>query len=277
METVADWIKAPHGGDVWLHGLDILGHILRADHAAVSVPRPDSLYSEDRNYLNKMRQGMEQYKRDAELDAMAQDVFSKPRRRTRHVQAPDGDDINVNAYIDRDRKRLFDRALREEARHKPAINIAFEASLPHGDRTGTSMRLRQIDAYDLVLKAESEGRPCRVVAVSEMVYSDRKSGDNVLDGPHGAGRVRLYVVIKDWAEPMFPALWGCFKDNMTANAFANCFTAFIVGGEPFGNGELSMFTLDSLPEGEEVVVVGNENSRYMSPGPNCEIFKRAGA
>lgn len=261
METVAQWIKNPHSGNTWFHGLDVLGHILRADPEAVSKPR--SPESSDQSYLSELRAEIEQYKRDTRLDELCADVFSRPRKRTRHIIAEDGDDVYVDGYVGGNRREYFTRARREEARHKPALSICFEGNVPHDDRGADYIEKYQLDAYDLIIKAEREGRPCRCVVLMEQGYSDRDDG-----------HYRFHLVVKDWNEPVFPALWGCFKNNKTANTLANTMTAFIVGGNPWGNGTPKRFTLDSLPDGEEVVVVGHKNKRFMTPGPNAVLYDR---
>jgi hypothetical protein len=266
METVRNWIASPHGGEVWLHGLDVLGVVLRADAKGCSRPRGGENQPRDKEHLEDLRDAIDQYQRDARLDQAVADCFSRPRRRSRTILAQDGDDISVEGYIEGDVRRLFERPVREEARRKAAVSIVIDGNCSAADRHLNYMESRQAQAYALVMQCERDGRPCRVVVRKESQYSDRPE----------LGMVSWHFVAKDWDEPMFPALWGAFKNNPTTNDFWNCICAFIVGGAPDGNGHVRNYNLDSLPADEEIIVVdGGKASQYMRLSGGAIMYEDA--
>ena len=46
----------------------------------------------------------------------------------------------------------------------------------------------------------------------------------------------MYLVVKDYDDPIFPGIWSAFKSNRATNNFLNCFMDFIVGTHASGNG-----------------------------------------
>jgi hypothetical protein len=103
---------------------------------------------------------------------------------------------------------------------------------------------RHKKVYSLALEAESRGIPCRVVAALLIKIPERRE------------TFRLYVVVKDYSDPIFPQLWGGIKTNKSANAFWNSLTDYLVGTRETANGLAQRWNVArDFPEDEEIVLI----------------------
>lgn len=237
MQTVQSWIDNPHAGDVWFHGADLLEHLERYDveHAAFSH-KSDF----DRSRQSRFVEQVSAYQPEAvaDFESIREQAAERPRRRNRSRISEDGDDLDVDAYIDAldsGRRDVWIEDVVLVERRADAVEIVFDATVPWSSRRADWMRRRQAEAYKLALQCEQNGTPCRVVAV----YANKFRRDEL-----GGKAVVFHIVVKDYAEPIFPTLWGAFTDNATCNDMLNLVAETVVGTGLGGNGNCVRFKAD---------------------------------
>lgn len=270
IELIKDWQARNRGGITpnsiaWHHGLDYLSTILRADVCETpyfgtawhSEERVRHLLGEDgQNLLGTVRDAIESYS-DADMTdfiQIAEETLSKPRKRGRDVIGQDGDDIDIDAFVERTEEDdpIWLGEVRDTERRKAGLNIIMSGEVPGAQTGQTYMRERQRHAYRLCLQCEQERRPARVIAVFHSKFE--AMGDTCLT---------QYIVLKDWHDPVFPALWGMFQNNLIANA-ASCLNSIcILGSTERSLGKVQDKSIgNDLPEGEEIHIQAPHN--YIS-------------
>jgi hypothetical protein len=266
IETVRDW-QARNAGGVegtdcvaWHAGLDYLGTLLRANTAVTPYGAPNQEMAQQwrEGYLEEVRKAVEQYS-ESNLEAFAdvtEEVLSRPRKRVRDIRDFEGDDLCVESYLESEHpeeEKIFLSEHKEEARRKPALNIIIPVDVPGGHTRLTYIRDAQRSAYRTCLLAEQDRRPVRVVGVYSAQYR-AMSGRTLTQ----------YIVIKDWEDPVFPALWGCFQDNRIANLVSCLNSLFILGSTESGLGSVtSRAVRQDFTDGEEIVLA-HGNSPFIT-------------
>lgn len=237
MQTVQSWIDKPQAGDVWFHGADLLEHLERYDveHAAFDH-KSDFNPSRQRRFVEQV--SAYQPEAIADFEAILEQAAERPRRRNRSRISEDGDDLDVDAYIDAldsGRRDVWVEDVVLVERRADAVEIVFDASVPWTRRYADWMRRRQAEAYKLALQCERNGTPCRVVVAFSLHFREDELNDQPLT---------VHVVVKDYAEPIFPTLWGAFTDNATCNDMLNIFAETVVGTGRAENGCCVRFKAD---------------------------------
>lgn len=234
MQTVQSWIDKPQAGDVWFHGADLLEHLERYDvDRAAFNHKFDFNPSRQRRFVAQV--SAYQPEATADFESILEQAAESPRRRSRSRISEDGDDFDVDAYIDAlgsGRRDVWVEDVVRMERRADAVEIVFDAAVPWSRRNADWMRRRQAEAYKLALQCEQDGAPCRVVAA----FSLRFRGDEL-----GGRPLNVHVVVKDYAEPIFPTLWGAFTANATCNDMLNIFAETVVGTGHGGNGDCAKF------------------------------------
>ena len=107
--------------------------------------------------------------------------------------------------------------------------------------------------YMEALKAEAEGTPLRVIAC-------RTSRIDELEDPY-----TVYIIVKDWTDPIFPNIWGALKTSETTNDFGNCFQDYITGSHSNTNGtpRVTFYENDFSPD-EEIILI---NPKRIAKSP----------
>lgn len=249
METVAEWIANPHDRPV-LHMADIMEVMLRYD---ISKSAFRGRKKPSREYYNEMVQAIDSYRMDRDAyDRIVEEAMSKPRVRMIDHMDTDGDDVDVDAYasqLDEPRPKCFNVRVASRKVRKSALTLVADFAIPYGHRTATYTQKIHKEAYQIALQAEMEGRPCRVVLFSPVNYPELPD-------------YRGIYVVKDWHEPIFPALWGAFQSNLIGNSALNVLSEIIIGTRCRGNGTPNVKNVP-LQHGEEMVIVGKEHSRFI--------------
>jgi hypothetical protein len=231
-----DWIKNPVNS-CWVHGMDALEHIFKGDTQKTAYKFPETAGPD---HLGELREEMARPLDPGDfLEVLDLQDYSRPRRRPR--RAPEGD-FDIDDYLAGEREPFTEWV--KEPREVRALTIILEITVPWGDRTKPYMAPRHKRVYSLALEAENRGIPCRVVAALLIKIPEKRE------------IFRLYAMIKDYADPIFPQLWGGIKTNKAANAFWNSLTDYLVGTRELCNGTASRWDVArDFPEDEEVVLI----------------------
>lgn len=222
---------------MWVHGLDAVEHCLKGDYkmSAFKDASPSmSPFNRFRNAMSENTYDYEAFNKALENQDVHDDVWKD--------LPSDSGDLDVDSYIERE-EYIFEECFKKREL-KPAINIVFEFCINANERDGHEVQRRHEKIYPMVLKAQAEGVPTRVIACA------------VVNIPEFKEPLRMYIVIKDWEDPIFPGIWGALKNNDTANAFLNVLMDFIVGTRHGGNGTAIGYNVtEDLPEDDEIVLV----------------------
>ena len=258
METVQNWIDSGEGRPLvaWFHGLDVLAHCLKADfdNSAWGAQNESLREWTRKGCLASLRAWIEGYseKRLPGYDDIAREVYSRPRKRSRDVLGFEGDMLDVDAYVaaraeggDINESPIWTDEARVTDRKKMALSLVFGGEVPWSERKKTYMAERQRTAYQICLRCEQEKRPVRVVAAYASTFSETKGKPLV-----------FYVVVKDWNDPVFPALWGAYQDNAVSNDFSAVQSYALAGTSDASAGSPVRYNIAPDFIGEEVQLLG---------------------
>ncbi len=96
------------------------------------------------------------------------------------------------------------------------------------------------------MKYEGEDIPCRVICALGISIPER----------YGQDPLKIYSVIKDYSDPIFPGIWGAIRNNADTNSFVNVIMDFMVGTRCGGNGTPTEIRVkEDFPEDEEVIIL----------------------
>ena len=217
-----------HNG-IWVNGLQLISHLLKADASNSffkgKVNAEPQLAEMDRD-IQIHAKGLEGVFNEAE------EASYHPTNQWETFNSDIGDNIDIDRYLDRNPVCFRDR--RKKLKDTAAISIMFDTSIPWSDRDGEEVKKRHDYIYQVAFQAEAEGKPCRVVAVSNTEI------------PELDGEVRVLAIIKDYLDPIFPGLWGAFVSNRATNSYQNCLMDYFIGTYHSGNGTPRTFYVDTI-------------------------------
>lgn len=233
--------KPPDDGIVWVHALDVTDHCLQGDTGK-------SFYKDDRDDRRHFSDWAEQMQNRADWDGDFQNIIDNSYEPVRKWQRYDADsgEFNVDQYLGAmdDPDALFFEGWEKVLRQKPAVTVVYDLAVPWGERDRDYMVKRHREVYAIAAQCEAERRPCRVVGIFPFQI------------PEMTKVVRLFVVLKDYADPIFPAIWGTFINNATTNDFGNVVADYFIGTADRGNGAVVETSLslikEQMPEDEEI-------------------------
>jgi len=236
MMTVKEYIFNKMPDRTFLYMPDVVNHILKKDTRKTVFKCPEfEGYAFD-SFVESLKTPPE----PPEIFDSCLDSYS-PRRRHKELDADSGD-IEIDRYLNGDPRPFIDVFSFQTPR--PARTILIDSCLSGSQRNDDTITDQHKAVYREALRAEAEGTPFRVIAC-------RSSKIEELRSPY-----TVYIVIKDWNDPIFPNIWGSLKTSATTNDFGNCFQDFVTGSHSSGNGfpEVTYFENDFPPE-EEIVLI----------------------
>ena len=203
--------------NIWMHAIDAVMHILKGDLNRTAYGDKHPTWDCWKDFRTEMEE--HGVKKDS-----FQDIIKEKYRPVYKVKSFDSEcgELDVDRYLDRN-SRCFNEYERDMT-HKPAVSLVIDASIPAMERGGTAMINRHKIIYSIAVECEAERRPCRVIAVGGIRISEVRQN------------MKMYLVVKDYDDPIFPGIWSAFKSNRATNNFLNCFMDFIVGTHDSGNG-----------------------------------------
>jgi hypothetical protein len=223
---------------IWMHGLDALKHCLKGDisQTAYKDKKPQA------HHLGLLKEELGIHKNwDATFEEVKETTFI---RDFEIVETPsDVGELDIDAYINHD-ELLFEECIKvEQEDSSEAITIIMDMGIAGSERDGSEMVERHKKTYELCLKAEADDVPIRVIGAAKLL-SDRPKKV-----------IKIYLVIKDYEDPIFPAIWGAFKTNKSTNDFMNVFMDYMVGIHDSGNGApVDLRVTDDIWEDEIILI-----------------------
>lgn len=246
--TPDQWIDNPVQ-DFWVHGLALVSHILQGRKARRAW---NGAYKDNTDlYMSEMVRAMEEHsKKDEGFNEVVEGCY---RRKPRFIQRRGLEgDFDTDLWLARGGLTLepgapndfFFEDVKVPRDDASTLTIVIDASIPYADRGTPHMAARHKQAYNLALKAEGEGRPCRVIAFSKLGFAERQD-------------VRVITIVKDFDDPVFPGIWGIFSGSTEANAAINVYSNALFGTRSRGNAMIRFIEAQEIREqyfpGEEVV------------------------
>lgn len=224
---------------MWVHGLDLLQHCLQGD-------RTKTFWRDTKHhkkYLWEVQEELERHS-NVEKENLNKVLEDGLRQQTKWKRVDDySGDLDIDMYLgDRSGDSPMFNSYTKEKRFRPAMNILMDCEIPWGERGGSEMIRRHKRVYELTVQAVNEGRPCRVIAASRFQIDEMP-------------RMTLFIVVKDFSEPIFSGIWGAFKTNASTNSFLNVIMDYWIGTSDFGNGSAVGFSASEYFTENEVTIV----------------------
>lgn len=245
MLTAAEYIKEKPT-TLYIHGLEALKHCLKGDYqqTAYRDPNPDMtrlamFQDEITRHVENAQDFNEHYKDKLKL--------GKTRKRHKSTSG----DFNTERYINGS-KRPFD-ASRKTIGGQRGVTVLFCAGINAQDVNGKIMEERHKRAYDFAAKCFNERRPCRIIAVKWNQY--------IHESTQPFKTFKLYVIVKDFNDPLFPTIWGAYKTNASTNMWSNIMWDFLIGTHSDGHGQPSAaYVLEDFQE-DRIHVISDPKAR----------------
>jgi hypothetical protein len=206
----------PENGEIWLHCLDVVDHILKGDVNQTlfrdQSPAMD-LYNDWKDALSNHPDF------DESFDEIIDNAYEMKKKWQRYDD--ESGDFQLDSFLGGEELMFdsYDKVLGE----KPAVSVIYDGMVPCGWRNSTYMEDRHKDVYKIAAQCESDRRPCRVVMVWQHTI------------PEFNKPLKVFWVVKDYTDPIFPAIWACFQNNRIANYTWNAFHDFVTGTNHYGN------------------------------------------
>ena len=257
----------------WLYGLDVLTHVLQGDHNQTAYKD----CSPAKGYLRSLSAELGEHKVQDDFDTIIEERY-KTEYRVEPLDSEMGE-LDVDKFLDSN-PRCFNE-YHKDAHIRAGITIAFEFSMEYGARDGSEMLTTHKECYAIAAECEANQTPCRVIACGCLQIPELKpSGDRPHRGRFANTEAymkahkkydeleksmffRAYIIVKDYQDPIFPGIWGAFKDNRSSNDFTNVLMDYLVGTRASGNGHLRAFNIEEDIEADEIQLI---NPRWLTCG-----------
>lgn len=235
---------------VWIHGLELLRHVLQGDTQQTAYKNEDC----DGKHLRRLGDDLAEHA--AETNGCSE-IFEKTyRERKKTIEEDDFmGDFDIDNYL-AGQQKVF-RSTRRVKKKKAAITMVMDCGINGGETGGKEMEKRHEKIYRIAAKCARENRPCRVIAAAFIDIPEIKKG-----------HLRLFIIIKNYSDPIYPGIWGAFKTNRSTNTFLNVIMDYFVGTDAWGNGTCVTDDMArDIPDPRQVILVDCERV-------NCTGAKR---
>ncbi len=244
LEYLEDGIPASH--ELWLNGLDIVKHCLQKDSQQTffKTTRPATRHWNDWSEAMSKR---------AENDDNFQDIYDNAYIDKNQWETVDNDSglLDVGQFIAGE-ELCFDEDV-QVYETGDCMSVLIDIAIPYCERSKSYMIERHKLVYDLIAQCDSEERPIQVIGVLGVKVDE-------LPTP-----LKIFIVVKEYNDTIFPAIWGTLINNEVCNSFINVIMDYFIGTHDCGNG--SPRTVKDaeiyLPEQEELHIFGTRiTSQY---------------
>jgi len=241
MLTPAEYLKngMPKNHELWLNGLDLVAHCLQKDHT-------QTFFKDDRplpKYYDEWSDAMQKHvKSDDNFDDIYSNAYAPKKAWIPYHD--DSGSFDTSAFISGE-----DFCFEDEKRVKQqqdSMSILIDCGVPYGERGDTYMIARHQAVYNLIAQCDSDDRPCQIIGVQNNRIDE-------LSTP-----LKLFIMVKDYTDSIFPAIWGALKNNQTTNSFCNVTMDYFIGTKSYGNGAPTVLedAEQYFPANEEIIIFG---------------------
>ena len=248
MQTPSEYLKngIPKSNELWLNGLDIVKHCLQGDSEQSFFKANDPA----KKHLTHWQDAMAQR---AESDGSFIDIYDNAYKPEVQWQTFDNDTgmLDVGQFINGESLCFEDDI--EVYEQGQCVSVIIDMAIPWSEREDTIMQTRHEQVYNLIAQCDGENRPIQVIGAFRISVSEHKKPLNI------------FIVVKEYNDTIFPAIWGTLIDNRSCNDFINVIMDYFVGTIDGGNGQIkAMDQADQyFPEHEELHIFGKRiTSQY---------------
>jgi hypothetical protein len=236
----------------FLHALDVLDYCLKDNPDNPSAYKhPNEPQDNGRRIRMKKLLEQEREIKDVEFGDL-QDKIMAPKPKTTIVDSETGE-IDVDRYLAGERL-CFDEPIKIP-QDVSSMSLVLDMAISWHERELTDMIARHRETYRLALHAENNRIPCRVIAAVGLKIAERQVP------------IRLYLVIKDYDDPIFPGIWGAFETNATTNDFLNVILDYLVGTRTKANGRIVNMTVDQEIDDDTIIILHGGGCVITNKGP----------
>lgn len=231
------WLKNPVA---WVHGLDLMEHILQADPKQVTMET--DLNDINHRQIETMRDSMSERseKHEEEFKQLTENSYMPKKRYT--TQKSDSGEFCLDSFLNGE-EQVFEDPVKILSQGR-AVTILYDVGVTWYERSQNFMEERHKKVYTITAEMMSVNRPVRVIAVL---------GEECCDIPKPSV---IFAVIKEFSDPIFPGIWGCFTNNKSTNAWVNCVQDYFVGTEDIGNGRPCIVNCRQYFPDDELIMYG---------------------
>jgi hypothetical protein len=230
------WQTGKVPNPLWVHALDVLKHVLKGDSRDTMLKDDDPCES----YLKELQSFLDGKPKEVDSFLDAKHNAFVQERKWRRFDSECGD-LSVERHLDGELRPFDD--YRKKFVDKPAVTLVMDISVPHQDRSGSSIAERHKKIYSFACQANKEGRPCRVIG-AEM----RQHPEEAIE------KLRTLTVLKDYDDPIFPAIWAALENNRLANSYANVTADYFLGTKAAGNGTYRAYDISEDIHDEIILI-----------------------
>ena len=242
MLTPSEYLKngVPKNQELWLNGIDIVAHCLQKDYS-------QSFYQDSSPSTQRYDDWADAMQSKVIIDDGFQDIYDNayaPKKRW-FSTFDDTGAFDVSSYISKE-EFCFEneRAIKS---NYDALSIIIDMMVPYGDRDCPYMVNRHKKVYELIAQCDSDSRPVQVVAVQNIKIPELNE------------TLKMFIIVKDYTDTIFPSIWGSLKNNESANNFCNVLMDYFIGTTIKGNGTPT--TLEHaekyFSDNEELIIFGS--------------------
>lgn len=251
MLTPADHIKNKINPDgvIWVSGLDAIEHCLQKDTHKTMFKHASPVA----DFWDEWNAAMKD--QTVHTDQF-QDVYNNAYTyKEQYIETiDDSGSLDVGAYIGGE-DLCFNNEQKLYAQG-PACSVILDIVVPYYSRGDNYMIERQQKVYDLVAQCDSENRPIQIV------------GAVCIKIPEHAVPLKIFILIKDYADSIYPSIWGSLKNNKSTNAFLNVIMDYFIGTRDLHNGLCtSLRDVENYFQDNEELVIYSDKYIQQSKGP----------
>lgn len=223
----------------WTHGLELLEHCLQGDTQKTILQNPNA----SGEHLQQLHDVLQQRSISNEEFQEIVDNSYQPKKKWQS-RMDDCGDLDLDSYLNKE-EFVFE-SWEKTFGQGHAVSIIYDVCVSSGERAQTFMEERHKKVYSLVAQLEADRRPARVVAAFAAKCFDLP------------GKAIHFVIIKDYDDPIFPAIWGAFMNNASTNDWCNVVQDYFLGTYDPGNGRPATINARKyFPEDEELIIYGD--------------------
>ena len=250
MQTVQDYLNEKVKPLViFLHALDILDHCM-GENPQTAYGDPYGSYQDRHRRDIKAIMDANQEIKDMAFGDL-QDAILAPKPKTTLVDSETGE-IDIDRYLNGDRL-CFDEPVKLP-QQVSSMSLILDMGIPWTERDSDAMVYRHREIYRLALQAENNRIPCRVIAAYGTKIPEKRNP------------LRVYAVVKDYEDPIFPGIWGALETNATANSFTNIIMDYLVGTRSTGNGKPTLISVDDDIDDDTILIIDGKRVK-TNKGP----------
>jgi len=237
IEIGGDEIRKDRHPVIWLNSLDLLDHCLQADTEQTLF----KCHMVRGNHAEMLREDLSMRSETTDDFVSAQENSYKPVRKWKEFRSESGD-FDLDRYLAKD-ELMFTEHRKSYAQGR-ACTILYDVAVSGMESYDTFMIERHKKVYSITAERESQRKPTRVIACVKIEMDEVKD-------------MTIFMLLKDFCDPIFPGIWGAYSNNRSTNSMLNCICDYFIGTHHEGNGKPTTITnVGQFFPDDELIIYG---------------------